>query len=278
MIRKLLSLAAMLIIGLLVYNMMFGDEADKENVKQITSGIKDLIQSTKEKYANGEYSEAIDKIGDVFSELKDKASKLESGEYADDIAALQKADIALPFVMIPKPHTRADIDRLDRDLPDSCGAIAPVMESGAAMLNAAEMFAHPRLTLALFGGVDYSADIGSSLSWDALLYARSHLAACAAMHGVHVFDVPYLDVRDSEGCEAETRRVKDIGIPARSAIHPAQIAPIHKVYTPTEDEIAAAERLLAAFEESQGGVALLDGKLIEAPLVKAAERILARKA
>jgi hypothetical protein len=90
MIRRLLSLAAMLIIGLLVYNMFFGDEADKENAKQITSGIKELIQSTKEKYESGEYNEAIDKIGDVFNQLKDKAEKLNNGEYADDISELQE--------------------------------------------------------------------------------------------------------------------------------------------------------------------------------------------
>jgi len=87
--RRLVSLAAMLIIGLVVYNFMFVDEADKENAKQITSGIKDLLQSTKDKYKSGEYNEAIDKIGDVFNQLKDKAEKLNSGEYAEDIAELQ---------------------------------------------------------------------------------------------------------------------------------------------------------------------------------------------
>lgn len=90
MIRRLISLAAMLIIGLLVYNMMFGDESDKENAKQITSGIKELIQSTKEKYENGEYNEAIDKIGVVFKQLKDKADDFSSGEYNDEISELQE--------------------------------------------------------------------------------------------------------------------------------------------------------------------------------------------
>lgn len=90
MIKRLLSLAVMLIIGLLVYNTMFGDEADKENAKQITSGIKELIESTKDKYKSGEYNEAIDKIGDVFKQLKDKAETLNSGEYADDISELQE--------------------------------------------------------------------------------------------------------------------------------------------------------------------------------------------
>jgi protein subunit release factor A len=69
---------------------MFGDEADKENAKQITNGVKELIQSTKEKYKNGEYNEAIDRIGDVFNQLKNKADKLNNGEYADDISELEE--------------------------------------------------------------------------------------------------------------------------------------------------------------------------------------------
>ena len=90
MIKRLLSLAVMLIIGLLAYNLMFGDEADKENAKQITNGVKELVRSTKEKYKNGEYNEAIGKIGDIFNNLKDKADKVSNGEYADDIDALQQ--------------------------------------------------------------------------------------------------------------------------------------------------------------------------------------------
>ncbi|HHL41991.1 MAG TPA: CoA ester lyase [Hellea balneolensis] len=199
----------------------------------------------------------------------------DTDEYVRDLEALNGACPNMPFVMLPKPDSRADIEALDKALPGACGAIAPVMESGAAMLNAADMFAHPRLTLALFGGVDFSVDIGSTLEWEALLYARSHLAVCAAAHNVHVFDVPYLDVRDGEGCLAETRKVKALGIPARAAIHPAQIEPIHEVFTPTEAEIDQAKRVMSAYEAAQGGVALLDGKLIEAPIMKKAKRILA---
>jgi|GEM_PF-1339758 ABC-type phosphate transport system auxiliary subunit len=90
MIKRLLSLAAMLIIGLVAYNMMFGDDADKENVKQITSGVKELLQSTKDKYKNGEYNEAIDKIGDVFKQLKDKAGELNNSDYIDRLSELEE--------------------------------------------------------------------------------------------------------------------------------------------------------------------------------------------
>ncbi len=90
MIRRLLSLAAMLIMGLVIYNLMFGEEADKENAKQITSGIKDLMKSTKEKYKNGEYNEAIDKIGDVFKQLKGKAETLDNKDYLQELSELEE--------------------------------------------------------------------------------------------------------------------------------------------------------------------------------------------
>jgi ABC-type phosphate transport system auxiliary subunit len=90
MIRRLLSLAAMLVVGLVIYNMMFGDESDKENVKQITGGVKELLQSTKEKYKNGQYDEAIDKIGDVFKQLKNKADELDNSDYLNRLSDLEK--------------------------------------------------------------------------------------------------------------------------------------------------------------------------------------------
>lgn len=198
-------------------------------------------------------------------------------EFAKDTQALADSGLSLPFVMLPKPDTKADIQKAADALPERLGTIAPVMESGMALLNAADIFSHERLDMCLFGGVDFSADIGSTLGWDALLVARSTLAIAAAAHNVLVFDVPYLDVRDPEGCEAETRGVKDLGISARSAIHPAQIDPIHKALSPSAEEMDYAERLMKAYTESEGNVALLDGKLIEAPLVKKAQRILAFK-
>jgi citrate lyase subunit beta/citryl-CoA lyase/(S)-citramalyl-CoA lyase len=202
---------------------------------------------------------------------------VETAEFAKDTKALADSGLSLPFVMLPKPDSKADIDKTADALPERLGSIAPVMESGMALLNAADIFSHERLDMCLFGGVDFSADIGSTLEWDALLLARSTLAIAAAAHNVLVFDVPYLDVRDPDGCEAETRRVKDLGIPARSAIHPAQITPIHNALSPSAEEMDYATRLMAAYKESKGNVALLDGKLIEAPLVKKAQRILAFK-
>ena len=90
MIKRLISLAVMLVIGLLIYNTFFGTVEDKESVDKITSGVKELFQSTKEKYESGEYNEAIEKIGNVFDQLKDKAGDLKNSDYMENISELEK--------------------------------------------------------------------------------------------------------------------------------------------------------------------------------------------
>jgi paraquat-inducible protein B len=87
---KLLSLGLMLVFGLLVFNMIFGTQEDKENVKKVTSGVKDLFTSTKAKYKAGEYDEAIQKIGDVFKTLKEKSNDLNTNEYTQKISDLEQ--------------------------------------------------------------------------------------------------------------------------------------------------------------------------------------------
>jgi citrate lyase subunit beta/citryl-CoA lyase/(S)-citramalyl-CoA lyase len=173
--------------------------------------------------------------------------------------------------MVPKVDTVEELESVTLDAP-----LIPVIESGLSILNAAAIMAHARTRMALFGGGDYAADLGVPMTFEAFHYARSHLAACSAAFEVPVFDVPYLDVHDVEGGQADTKRVSNIGLHSRAAIHPKQIAAIHAAYQPSEDDIAKARSLRDAYDAAEGNAALHEGKLIEAPILRAAERVLAR--
>ncbi len=195
-----------------------------------------------------------------------------------DIQDLIKSDLALPFIMIPKVSDQSEMRKLDDELPSALGVFCPIIESAVGLLNVSDIFSHDRVKLGLFGAVDFSADLDCDLGWDALLYARSVLAVAAAAHNVTVFDVPHINLRDLDDCEKTTRRNKSLGIHARAAIHPAQIERIHAALTPSEAEISQAVKVIAAYQKADGDVALVDGKLIEAPLLKKAQRIMrARK-
>jgi citrate lyase subunit beta/citryl-CoA lyase/(S)-citramalyl-CoA lyase len=192
--------------------------------------------------------------------------------FEEDLAALREARGA-DFVMLPKPMGLEEISRVH----DAFGRerIIVVMETARAIGMAEAIADHPGVCGAIYGAVDLAGEIGCDLSWEAHLYGRSRCAAAFGAAQKRLFDVPYLDVKDPEGLRAETLRAKALGIHARAAIHPAQLAPIHEALAPTDGELERARRVLAAFEEADGGVALLDGKMIELPVIKAARRIVA---
>jgi len=202
---------------------------------------------------------------------------LETPDGAEDIAALKKSGLTLPFLMIPKVASRSQMSDLDDDLPNALGPFLAIIESAEGLLNCEKIFSNGRVKMGMYGAVDYAGDVDCDLSWETHLYARSRLVAAATVYDVLLFDVPHIHVRDLDDCEATTRQAKALGIHARSAIHPAQIKRIHAALAPSDEEIKQAERVIAADQAAKGNVVLLDGKFIEAPVVKKAQRILAYK-
>ena len=195
--------------------------------------------------------------------------------YKEDVQALVKTGLKLPFIMVPKVNSLSDLKALDKSMPDKCGPFFVLIESAKGLVNCEEILSHEMVEYALYGAIDYAGDVGCDDQWETHLYARSRMIAACAASDVTLFDSPYADVRDPDGLETSTRNARGLGIYARSAIHPAQIGPIHKALSPSDDEIVHARRVIEAYDVSEGNVVLLDGKLLEAPVVKAAQRVLA---
>ena len=135
--------------------------------------------------------------------------------------------------------------------------------------------ASPRMEALFFGGVDMAAELRCKNAWEPLLYARSRVVHAAAGAGLDVIDVPYLDLEDPEGMEREATLARDLGFSGKGSIHPKQIAILNKVFTPDEAQIERARRIIAAFEEADTGLVVVDGKLIEKPVLRDMHRILA---
>lgn len=179
------------------------------------------------------------------------------------------------FLMCPKVERPEPVADLARRLPGL--PIWLLIETAGGLLRAQELVTAARtIQGVLFGAFDYAADVGCALDWEPLLYARSHLATVCAMAGIQLLDAPSGDLADARGLTAETARGRALGFTGRACIHPAQVAPVNSVFTPTAEEIADARRVLAAFDEAEGNAAQLNGKLIEQPVALAARRVLAR--
>ncbi len=192
----------------------------------------------------------------------------------EDVALLADVIALGDFIMAPKVQSAMEISCLRTAIGETCPPIWPIVESGRGLEAAFEIAMVDGVGGVLFGGADYSADIGAAMDWDALAYARGRLAAACGAAGVELLDVPYLDVKDGAGLIESTARVKALGFTGRACIHPDQVAAVNTVFTPTSAEIDRARRVIAALAEAKGAAALLDGKLIEKPVILAAQRIL----
>ena len=115
-----------------------------------------------------------------------------------------------------------------------------------------------------------AAELGAALDFTSLLYARSRVVHAAASCGLDAIDVPYLDLDDEAGLALECRLVRDLGFTGKAAIHPRQLGPINAAFTPDAARIAYARKVIAAFETAKDGLVVVDGKLIELPVVRSA--------
>ncbi|MGJ3231681.1 MAG: HpcH/HpaI aldolase/citrate lyase family protein [Oceanicaulis sp.] len=217
----------------------------------------------------------------VLSELSEdgrfavRVNPLETEWGREDADALAGHTSRAAFVMLPKAESAGQIDILSAALgPAGDGGIVPIIESAAALPNAYAIAAAQGVKAVLFGGGDMAADLGVAMDFEPLLFARAQVVAACAAANVPAIDVPWLDVKDEAGLLKETERVKALGFTAKACIHPAQVSAVNHVFTPGEDEISHAERVIAALDQAGGGAALLDGKLIEAPIIRRARRVL----
>lgn len=196
----------------------------------------------------------------------------------EDVQAVLATDTPPPALMLPKVRTPDEIVWLD-DLLNERGhatRLHVIIETNAG-LEAVHDIARSsqRIDALFFGGVDMAAELRCRNAFEPLLYARSRVVHAAASVGIDAIDVPWLDLEDPDGMVAEAARVKDLGFSGKGAIHPKQIAAINEVFTPSACEIARARRIIATFAEADTGLVVIDGKLIEKPVLREMNRIVA---
>lgn len=196
-----------------------------------------------------------------------------------DISALIDNQISPDVLVIPKTEYAAEIIILDALLQARAISYIVTIETSIGLHNADDIACSSSNIKAIgFGGGDLSADLGATLTWEPMLNARSQIIRAAAMSGIAAFDVPYLNLHDSDDTQIleETKKVKSLGFTGKFAIHPKHIKPILSVFTPTENEIARAQKIVTAYESAKGNACEIDGKMIDVPIVRSAKRILSR--
>lgn len=195
-----------------------------------------------------------------------------------DVQAVLASDTPPPALMLPKVRTPDEIVWLDNLLTERGHEtrLHIIIETNAG-LEAVHDIARssPRIDALFFGGVDMAAELRCRNAWEPLLYARSRVVHAAAAAGLDVIDVPYLDLQDPDGMHREAELARDLGFSGKGSIHPKQIPALNEVFTPSAETIAYARRVVKTFEEADTGLVVIDGKLIEKPVLRDMHRILA---
>lgn len=215
-----------------------------------------------------------------------RINDLSSGLGIEDLEAVVRAGVQV--VRLPKTDSAQDvidcereIARIEREsgIPVGTTGMMAAIESANGVLNAAEIArASNRLIGIALGAEDYVTDLKTTRSDGIeLLFARCMILNAARAAGIAALDTVYSDVNNEEGFLTEAMLIKKLGFDGKSVINPRQIEPLHRVFMPSEKDLNKARLIMAAIEEANArgsGVASLNGKMIDKPVVTRARRLL----
>ncbi|RJP47705.1 MAG: CoA ester lyase [Anaerolineaceae bacterium] len=267
----------------------------KKITKSLTLGVDCICMDMEDGVAVNRKAEARTTIARALQELDfGKSEKLArinsvgSGWERDDI------DAVLPFhpdgIVIPKIESLDQIEWGSKIIESaelkfgwriSSVRMLVGVETAKGILNLKEIASHPRLDGIIFGGEDFAASIGARRTRDAseLLYARQAVVTACAAYGLQAIDIVYIDFKDADGLRAEAEQGAGFGFSGKQVIHPNQVQVTQEAFTPSDAAIAEARRIVETFEASQKegkGAFALDGKMIDMPLLKNAQKVLER--
>jgi citrate lyase subunit beta/citryl-CoA lyase len=264
--------------------------------KAVSSGADAVIIDLEDAVPPSEKEESRSKAREKLVEFRSRkilvrvnaiGSKFLSGDLAEVVVE------GLGGIVVPKVEAAADVREFAKQLRQAerrngleIGTVSaiPLIESARAVENVFEIMSERtgsrELVTAAFGAADYTLDMGIEMTMDGaeLHYPRSRIAVACRAAGVDPpLDTPFmLDVKDVEGLAADARRARQLGFQGKLCIHPIQIEPCHAIFSPTEEEVEHARRVIHAYEDAEArgiGAIQLDGKFIDPPIVERSRRI-----
>lgn len=217
-----------------------------------------------------------------------RINSLDTGLTRDELAVVVSPDLAgISLGKAESPQDVRDVHSMLSSLERSAGMepgqlkIIPWIENARALVDAYQIAtASDRIVGVAFGAEDYTDDMGLERTdtGEEIYYPRATVAVAARAARVAALDSPYVRFRDPDGLREDAGQARKLGFTGKFAIHPAQIEVINDVFSPSEEELAYARKVVDAWNqaEAQGrGSADLDGRMIDVPVIKRAENLLA---
>ncbi len=251
--------------------------------------MEDSVPWDEKANARGVVSAYVPELAATGVPVIPRVNSLETGLLEDDLSAVVGPNVyAVSVGKMDNPELVADVCKLLDQAESEAGVergatrLVPWIESAEAIVKAYDICkSSNRIVAVALGAEDFTNDmeIKRTDSDTELSYARGAIAVAARAAGVLALDTPFFAFRDPVGLKANSEMSRAIGFKGRFAIHPAQLDIINGVYSPSDEDIAQAQREIEAFEEAASigrGSTSLDGKVIDVPVVKRAQALLDR--
>jgi citrate lyase beta subunit len=274
---------------------MPGDDRRKIE-KSVTLGVDSICMDMEDGVAANKKAEAREIIAQAMKELD--FGKSERCIRINSIGSgLEKRDLAAALatnpdsIVVPKIESAEQVkwvsDHIETYELSSNRTIGGIrllvgVETAKGIMNLKEIAsADKRLEAIIFGGEDFAASIGAVRTTPAteLLYARQAVVTACAANDLQAIDIVFIDFKDAEGLRVEAEQGAGFGFSGKQVIHPNQVPVAQEAFTPSDAAMAYAKRVVESFESSQKegrGAYALDGKMIDMPLLKNAQKVLDR--
>lgn len=257
----------------------------------IICDLEDAVAPSQKAEARAKVAGWIGQAGLATSRLFVRVNPLDTGLTQGDLEAIVRP--GLSGIVLPKSNGGADVAQLSRMIEPIEAAhgmargfikiVVVATETPAAMFNLGTYApAHSRLLGLTWGAEDLGAALGITANKDEdgqwtfpFAVARAQCLFAAANAGVTPIDTLYTDFKDSEGLEEDCRKARRDGYVGRLAIHPAQVAIINRAFTPSDEELAHARKIVEAFAANpNAGTLGIDGKMVDIPHLVMAKKML----
>ena len=265
------------------------EKATTLGVDCVCMDMEDGVAIARKKEARAVIAEAMKELDFGTSERCIRINSVGSGFEKYDLAAALATNP--DSIVVPKVETAAQVraisDYIEMYELSARMAVRKVrmligVETAKGILNIKEIAeSDRRLEAIIFGAEDYAASTGAMRTKEGteVLYARSAVVTACAANDLQAIDMVYIDFHDTDGLRLEAERGAALGFNGKQIIHPNQVTPVQEAFTPSDDAVAYAQRVVDAFTTSQKegrGAFALDGKMIDMPLLKNAQKVLDR--
>jgi citrate lyase subunit beta/citryl-CoA lyase len=268
-------------------NMRMIQKAGSLGADAIILDLEDAVPMGEKETARVFVRDSIEDLSVKGSDLLVRVNALTTGLTEQDLEwIVQKGLVGVVF---PKVESRDDVLEIERlidqqekrkGMESGSLALIPILETAKGVLNAYEIAtASQRIIAISFGAIDFGRDMGMTLSREGteLLYSRSRIAISARAAGVQAIDTPWIDIADKEGLVQEAEMARQVGFRGKLLIHPSQIEPVKRVFSPSESEVEYAKKVVQAFQRAEArglGAISLEGKMIDVANYRKAEELL----